>query len=205
MLFIVGLALLLCAKAFQMEIPVNGFRCVTEEVFEGQVVHGIYGLAPGAQLNGRQLEFKVFDDEGEELLVSEIKEGETKNKYALTPDNDGDLDFCFVDTTAMGSKVPLMVTLDITVGFNDKQQTPLAGKDKISHTEEMVDDAHKSAYYIIEYLQECQKIEYHRRDINEATNSRTMWFSILTMIIVVLLTLFQVNSLKNFFLRRKLI
>ncbi|EDR26913.1 transmembrane protein Tmp21 precursor, putative [Entamoeba dispar SAW760] len=192
--------------AFTMEIPTNGFRCVSEEVFEGQVVHGVYGIVEGTSLAGRTIEFKVFDEEGEELLVKALQEGETKNKYALTPDDDGDIDFCFVDTVTDKSVTgPVIVSLDINVGFNSKNMPKFADKEKISHTEELVDEAHKSAFYIIEYLQECQKIEYQRRDINEAANASTLWFAIIIIVVVILLTLWQVRSLKAFFLRRKLI
>ncbi|KAL7713260.1 Transmembrane protein tmp21 [Entamoeba marina] len=187
-----------------MEIPVNGYRCVSEEVFEGQVIHGVYGVASGS-VEGRSLEFKVFDEDGNELLANEITRSDTKSKYALTPDDDGDLDLCFIDATNRRSLSPIIVTLEIHTGFNTKNPQSLAGKEKITHTEELVDEAHRSAYHILEYLQECQKIEFKRRDINEATNSRTLWFSIIIIIAVVVLTFWQIRSLKSYFIRRKLI
>ena len=90
--------------SFKIEIPVNGYRCVSEEAFEGQIVHGKYSMAEGFTLQGREMEFKIFDEEGEEKFAKKLSDGE-KGSYALTPDDDGDLDFCFIDTSLFYSKI----------------------------------------------------------------------------------------------------
>ena len=205
MIQIVLLLLISVSNAIMMDIPANSYRCISEDVFEGQVIHGTFGLAEGSNLYHRTVTFKIFGEQGQELLVEEIKENHPKNKFAFTPDEEAMVDFCFVDTSKNSGNVPIRVYVDIKTGFQEKVSTNYAPKMTIDNIEEYVDASFKSANYIVEYLKECQKIEYERRDMNEAINARTLWFSIIIIIIVIAFTFIQGRVLRSFFLRRKLI
>ena len=193
-------------NAISFDIPVNDYRCISEEAFEGQVIHGTYSIPDDINLSGRSITFKIFGEQGTELFVDELKDTQRKNSFAFTPDEESVIDFCFVDKSINRHINKIRVSLDVHTGFQTKTSTAnLATKDTVTNIEETVDQAFKSANYIVEYIQECQKMEYKRRDTNEMINSLTMWFSIGIMAIVVALTFIQVKWLKAFFLRRKLI
>ena len=197
--------LLELSQSIQFKIPVNGFRCVTELVYEGQIVHGHFGLKKEQQLNQRTLSFKIFNQQGEILLQEELQEGNEKNKFAFTPEQEGSWDFCFIDQTEQRKAEELTIILDIKLGFQENVKYNYAKKETVEKTEYTIDECYKSSHYITEYIQECRKIEYERRDMNESINAFTLWSSIIIIIFVVVSTLWQMRSLKTFFLRRKLI
>ena len=163
------------STAFIFEVPTNGFRCISEEGFDKERLAGIYSIPENEDSQYRTLALKIFRGKDNR---EELFSG------VFDPDH-GEQQF--------------------EIRFENIVVKKFAGKEKIGGVAEKVETALTASQTLKDYVDKCKHLYDTRRGINEKTNSVTMWFAIFIMIIVIASTVYQVTSLKRFFLRRKMI
>ena len=192
------------STAFIFEVPTNGFRCISEEGFDKERLAGIYSIPENEDSQYRTLALKIFrgKDNREELFsgVFDPDHGEQQFGAVFSGDFDS-LDICVIDSADRRNLQPVKVE----IRFENIVVKKFAGKEKIGGVAEKVETALTASQTLKDYVDKCKHLYDTRRGINEKTNSVTMWFAIFIMIIVVASTVYQVTSLKRFFLRRKMI
>ncbi|EKE37650.1 hypothetical protein ENUP19_0341G0065 [Entamoeba nuttalli] len=190
---------------FIMEVPTNGFRCISDEGFDKERAAGTYRLAEGQSLDKRQVVFKIFRGEKDRTEIFSADFDDTKKPREFGALYNEDLDklyFCVIDSANSRGIDPVRVEINFETG---KVENNFVGKDKIDTVSDKVDDALKNSEAIKEYVDKCKKLYDTRRGLNEATNSMTLWMMILVICAVIGSTLYQLRSMKQFFLRRKLV
>ena len=196
--------LITLSMGFIMEIPTNGFRCITEEGFDKERIAGIYAIPEGEDSKQRTLALKIFrGKENREELFSGIFDpdfGEQQFGAVFSGDLDS-LDFCVIDSADRRNLNPIKVE----IRFENIVVKKFAGKEQIGGVAEKVESALLTSQTIKEYVDKCKALYDSRRGINEKTNAVTLWTMIFVICVVIGSTVYQVTSLKRFFLRRKMI
>jgi|EP00161_Ancyromonas_sigmoides_P000603 hypothetical protein len=210
------LAAPLAAVALQFDVPVDKTRCLGEEIVAGELVVGDFFVfkekwhPSGDDTSLTYVDLKITDPNGGEVYArpKATEAGRFTFKGALT----GDHEFCFTAYLRQDATVPehyalirRRVALHLRVGLEAKDYSNVAKKENLKPLEVEIRKVLDRAATINAMVDEMKVREEEMRTLNEETNSRVMWFSLLSIAALVTLSVFQVYSLKSFFIKKKLI
>lgn len=171
-------------------------------MYSNQLAVGEYEIS---SLSGTTVDMTIKDTKGHIAFTRDNIDG--KGKFAVTSDLADFYELCFTYSSSNPDPSQLMpreVYVDYRVGVEAKQYDP-ASEDKLSQLERdltRIEDITESIITDFAYL---KKREKEMRDTNESTNNRLFYQTITSVIILLVLTTWQILYLRTFFKARKLI
>jgi len=209
-----GIFVIVCALLYigvfvdsiKLEVPNNGVeRCFAELFAPDTLITGAVDIFPAS--DSMTLSMKITETaEGGDApnLLTERKEIATHTSFSFTSQVDHEYLFCFKDTPRGSGMVQNRI---ITVVWSDKTKdtTELAKKENLKPIEyelEKMEELVKRLKSDFDYMKDREALH---RDTNESTNSRVVWLSILSILIVASLGVAQIYYFKSYFKSKKLI
>jgi len=185
-------------------------KCIQEDVQKDVLVVGTYTV--DFEVNNHQNEFEVdleiTDGKANRLYQ---KTQATNGKFAFTSDDYDTFNICFNQKPINGDDLHLQppplsrITLDVKLGVEAKSYADIAKAEHLSNMELELRRLEDLAESIVNDFAQMKQSEETHRDTNESTNERMLHFSILSMICLLLLAVWQVIYLKSYFKQKKLI
>lgn len=185
----------------RFELAPNTKRCLKHEIYANQLAVGEYEIST---VQDTIVDMTITDSKGYKALKRENIDG--KGKFAVTSDDTDYYDLCFTYSSTLPSTQlpPREVYLDFRVGAEAKQYDPI-DNDKLSELEKDLTRIEDLTQAIITDFAHLRKREREMRNTNESTNMRLFYQTILSIIILIVLTTWQVLYLRTYFKTRKLI
>ncbi|KAL9321479.1 hypothetical protein ACSQ67_013318 [Phaseolus vulgaris] len=191
------------SRALWLTIPPSGTKCVSEEIHSNIVVVVHYSVVTSAYVDSPNatISAKVSSPYGNELHhMDGIKVG----NFAFTSRESGLYLACFwVARNERGGDV--VVDLDWKTGIAAKDWDSVAKREKIQGVELELKKLEGSVESIHENLMFLRGREAEMRNVSEATNTRVMWFSFLSLGVCIAVSVLQLLHLKRYFHKKKLI
>lgn len=189
------LALAQRCTATQFWVDPESSRCIAEELPERALLTGDYSIEPTVGFEGH---IKVLGP-----LDSILFEKTTADPhhFAVTSVSSGIHKICFYNAGNIRRKV----TVAMRKGLEVDEHSAMARKDDVAQIEKQLDKMREMAVQIKEEMIYMRGREEEMRDTNESTNTRVLWFNIMTLSILVVMGLWQIHYLKRFFQMKKLI
>ncbi|CAI7898938.1 unnamed protein product [Closterium sp. NIES-53] len=183
-------------------------KCLGEEIQEGTLVVGTYSIVKHDSHGNRldetgRVTAKVTSPYGHQLHWQDsVEEGH----FGFTTKETGQYMACFWLPVDHPQEIhSVMVELEWKIGVAAKDWGKIAKKDKLDGIAlelRKLDEAVRSIRGEMAYF---RKRESDMRDLNEVTNSRVAWLSIVSLLVCVSLAALQLWHLKAFFERKKLL
>lgn len=200
-----ALALALAARAalgVQFDIRRRADKCLSDEVAQGSLVVVHYNVI-GAARGKTGVALAVKDPRGR--LLKQDPDVDTSDddihKVTFLAEEGGSYSVCFVNA----NDAPARVLLDFKHGVEAKDYAEVAKREhlmpvekELRKMEDTVDEIHREMLYMRER-------EAAMRNTNESTNSRVLWFSFFSIVVLLAMGVWQVMYLKKFFKSKKLI
>lgn len=177
-------------------------KCLKQEMYANQLALGEFEIS---SLPGTMVDLTIKDSQGHIAYTRDNIDG--KGKFAVTSDNSDYYELCFTYTSSPLENVqlaPREVYIDYRVGAEAKQYEA-ADTDKLSDLERDLNKIESLTNSMIIDFAHLKKREREMRDTNASTNTRLFYQSITSVIILLVLTAWQVLYLRTFFRARKLI
>ncbi|KAL6964371.1 hypothetical protein U1Q18_035426 [Sarracenia purpurea var. burkii] len=198
--------LLPAGDAIWLNLPATGTKCVSEEIQNNVVVLADYVVVSEDYTHpSPSISVKVTSPYGNNL---HHQENVTHGQFAFTTSEGGNYLACFwVDGHHQGGGAAgaVSVSLDWKTGIAAKDWESVARKEKIEGLELELRKLEGAVEAIHENLLYLRSKEAEMRTVSEATNSRVAWFSIMSLGICIVVSVFQLWYLKRFFQKKKLI
>lgn len=182
------------------ELLPNTRKCLREEVQKDVLVTGEFEFS---EVNGQRTDLTVMDIKGHVLVNNEDK---NKGKFAFTTDDYEVFEICAI------SKVPQnlrgqkhQVELTVKMGLEAKNYESLGEAARLKPLEVELKRLEDLSEAIVQDFAYMRQREEEMRDTNESTNSRVLYFSVLSMLCLIALATWQVLYLRRFFKAKKLI
>lgn len=206
-IFVAFFALFTClASALHFDIPATTKPeqfCVRDFVSEGQLVVIDLNI-DGSAGDGQTLNLYVRDSVGNEYRRKKGLVGEVR--VAFTAPSTTSFDVCLENVASYsGRSMSRAVELDIESGSQARDWNMISASEKLKPIEVELRRIEELADEIVDELTYLKNREERLRDTNESTNRRVRNFSILVIIVLVSLGLWQINYLKNYFKAKHII
>eukprot|EP01006_Ploeotia_vitrea_P019494 TRINITY_DN516_c0_g1_i1.p2 TRINITY_DN516_c0_g1~~TRINITY_DN516_c0_g1_i1.p2 ORF type:complete len:223 (+),score=106.75 TRINITY_DN516_c0_g1_i1:39-671(+) len=184
-------------SALQFYLGMMEEKCLSEDVSKNELIVGDFVVTPGSRTHNDVI-VRVTGPSNQILYQ---KEGTAEGKFAFTTNEIGEYKVCF-SNMAMSQKT---IKFSFKTGVNAKDYTTVAKKDNLKPLEvelRRLEDTTAAIHEELLYMREREEV---MRNTNESTHSRVLWFSVLSMVILVSLSTAQIFYLKSYFRKRKLI
>ena len=182
------------------KLPVNGEKCLKEEIHANKLVTGEYEVT---EYQGVKVSLKVTDTKSHILYQNADAK---KGKFAFTTDSFDMFQICFSSVASFRGKLqPHDVHLQMKRGIEAKNYEEVAKAEQLKPLEvelRRLEDLSVDIVHAFSYMKEREE---EMKDTNESTNSRVLYFSIFSMLCLVGLATWQVLYLRKFFKSKKLI
>ncbi|KAK4773264.1 hypothetical protein SAY87_028283 [Trapa incisa] len=206
------LCLITCAQvgeAIWLTIPSSGTKCISEEIQNNIIVLADYYIVEdeNAHLHhfcpGRNLRFlPVTSPYGNNLHHNEnVMHGQ----FALTTTEAGNYVACFWTNGQGQEGVGLTVGVDWKIGVAAKDWDSIAKKEKIEGVELELRKLESAVEAVRNNLIYLKDREANMREVSETTNARVVWFSIMSLGVCIVVSIFQLWYLRIYFQKKKLI
>lgn len=199
----IGLAVLIqICRAIRFNLQPDTRKCLKNEMYANQLAVGEYDIA---DIPDSVVDVEITDSKGHTAFKRENINGH--GKYAFSSDVADLYDICFryVASAAPASKpMPREVSFDMRIGSEAKEYDA-DEQDKFSELERQLNRVEDLTNSIIVDYAYLKKREAEMRDTNESTNRRLFYQAVTSVIILLVLTTWQVLYLRTFFRARKLI
>ncbi|KAL3700934.1 hypothetical protein R1sor_018956 [Riccia sorocarpa] len=190
----------LMVDALRFEVPAASTKCLAEDIQPNVLVLGDYSVVSAGDASHR-ITVKVTSPYGQQLYFQDSVQS---GQFGFTTKEGGSYMACFWMQNAPPS-LTISVDLDWKTGAAAKDWDDIAKKDKLEgmelelrRLEEEIEAIHSEMLYL-------KDREKEMRDLNETTNSRVAWFSIMSLFICLSVAGWQLWHLKSFFERKKLL
>lgn len=191
------------AGAVLISLPTSGTKCVSEEIQPNVVVLADYAVVPEEETGSDRptISVKVTSPYGNTLHQ---KEKITSDQFAFTTSEAGNYLACFwVDSGDKSGRAS--VSLDWRMGIAAKDWDTVARKEKIEGVELELRKLEAQVQAIHQNLLYLKSREAEMREVSETTNARVAWFSIMSLGLCIVVSIWQLWHLKSFFQKKKLI
>lgn len=181
-------------NGYFITVDAHSEECFFEEVEKGTAMGLVFETSEGGFLD---IDIKVLDPDGKIIYQGER---ESNGKFTFSASKTGVYTYCFGNQ--MSSMTPKTVMFNMEVG-----EPPSADHEEGDHNslESMIDGL-KSALKGVKHEQEYMTVRDRiHHDINEATNSRVVLWSVFEALVLITMTVGQVYYLKRFFEVRRVI
>lgn len=203
LLFVV--AALACATSFAVQFDVRRHveKCLSDEVAQGNLVVIHYNLVGGGIKGKSGVSVSITDPQRKYLKQDPDIDmsADDIHKYTFHADVGGSYSVCFFNSNDKAARV----VLDFKHGVEAKDYSEVAKREhlmpvekELRKMEDTVDEIHREMLYMRER-------EAAMRNTNESTNSRVLWFSFFSIVVLLGMGVWQVLYLKKFFKSKKLI
>lgn len=189
------LGLVACVGATQFWVEPQSTRCISEELPEKALFTGDYSIEPTADFAGS---VKVLGPLDAVLFERQTSD---PHHFSVTSETMGVHKVCLNNESPIRRRV--VITLRKGLEVDDHSQ--IARKDHVEQIEKQLDRMREMAMAIKEEMIYMRGREEEMRDTNESTNTRVLWFNIMTLTIIGAMGLWQIYYLKRFFQMKKLI
>ncbi|DAZ94798.1 TPA: hypothetical protein N0F65_002411 [Lagenidium giganteum] len=186
----------------QFDVRRRAEKCLSDEVAQGSLVVIHYNVIGTQQ--GKSGVSIVITDPLRKYLKQDSNidtSSDDIHKFSFHADAGGSYSVCFFNS----NDNPVRVMLDFKHGVEAKDYTEVAKREhlmpvekELRKMEDTVDEIHREMLYMRER-------EAAMRSTNESTNSRVLWFSFLSIVVLLAMGVWQVFYLKKFFKSKKLI
>eukprot|EP00162_Nutomonas_longa_P009958 comp19607_c0_seq1/m.37500 comp19607_c0_seq1/g.37500 ORF comp19607_c0_seq1/g.37500 comp19607_c0_seq1/m.37500 type:complete len:220 (-) comp19607_c0_seq1:52-711(-) len=215
--FLVLLSFASVIQGLQFFIPYDTTKCVAQEVEAGELIVGDVFVFKeswhpnGESTNAMKINVKVTDPTGVEKEYRQNVQESTR--FTFKSERTGDYEVCFENKPAENasryrdyvSSMKVKVSIHMKVGVEAKDYSNIAKKEHLKPLEVELRKTLDTATSVTKMVEEMKAREEKMRDLNEETNSRVMWFSIMSIAILIALGIWQIYELKKFFIKKKLI
>lgn len=192
----------LSLEAVQFDVRRKTEKCLSDEVAKGSLVVIHYNLIGTPK--GRS-DVSIFITDPQRKYLKQDPNIDTSAddifKFSFNADQDGSYHVCFYNANDKSVRV----MLDFKHGVEAKDYTEVAKREhlmpvekELRKMEDTVDEIHREMLYMRER-------EAAMRNTNESTNSRVLWFSFFSIVVLLAMGVWQVIYLKKFFKSKKLI
>jgi hypothetical protein len=198
-LFVVYLCL---ANAVQFDVRRRSGKCLSDEVAHGSLVVIHYDVI--GTVKGKTDVSIVITDPVQKIIKHDSNIDTTSediHKFTFVADAGGSYSVCFFNN----NDNPIRIMLDFKHGVEAKDYAEVAKREhlmpvekELRKMEDTVDEIHREMLYMRER-------EAAMRNTNESTNSRVLWFSFFSIVVLLGMGVWQVMYLKKFFKSKKLI
>ena len=203
-----GLVFLLAASAHAINFFLleGSEKCFIMDLTAGSVILGEYNLVdplPADAAETAAAALKVSDPNALLLLTRAVR---GPGKFSFTSQLQGPHRICVTSPSAgwFGTVKKSRFSLKLDTTNDNLAHDKIVSKDEIHHLKDI-------STQIVTRLQEVEKgQEYSRekeakfRDESEDINSRIMWFTIFQTLIILIAGVWQILSLRSFFISRKI-
>mmetsp|Transcript_35687 Transcript_35687/g.43028 ORF Transcript_35687/g.43028 Transcript_35687/m.43028 type:complete len:212 (+) Transcript_35687:80-715(+) len=172
-------------------------KCVLEEMNSN-----VLALLDFESVDGTPISVKLEDPFGTVLWTSEDT---PKGQYGFTTKTKGDFKVCFTRTDPTVDHTSHKIRLDWKTGVAASDWDNLASKEHMEIMAFTLRELETEITRIHEGMLYMRSREAEMRDLSESTNARVAWLSVLSLSTCILLSVWQVFYLKNFFMRKKLL
>ncbi|WVQ78145.1 endoplasmic reticulum vesicle protein 25 [Cryptococcus sp. DSM 104549] len=155
----------------------------------------------------QRVDIEILDgsERGNVYLSKKDIKGETR--LAITTHENADVGVCLTNhwEGSGNPKAVRSVELDVDIGADAIDYNAIANQESLSILEVEMRKLEAVAREIVEEMGYLQKREMRMRDTNESTNERVKVFSVLIIVGIVALGVWQLVHLRSFFKRKYLI
>lgn len=173
--------------------------CIRDFVGEDQLVV-INIKTDGRQGDGQQLNLVVVDSLGNEYRrKNDIGE---KTRVTFTSSHSVAFDVCFtnyLESKAKYSHLAREIELDIESGAAARDWNAIQASEKLKPNEVELRRIEEMTGEIVNELQYLKRREERMRDTNESTNSRVKYFSLIIILCLIGLGVWQIQYLRHYF------
>ncbi|RLN59797.1 hypothetical protein BBJ29_003920 [Phytophthora kernoviae] len=167
--------------AVQFEVKRKGEKCLSDEVAQGSLVVVHYNVIGGVR--GQSNVALSITDPLRKFLKQDANidtSSDDIHKFSFTADAGGNYAVCFANS----NDKPVRVMMDFKHGVEAKDYTEVAKREhlmpvekELRKMEDTVDEIHREMLYMRER-------EAMMRNTNESTNSRVLWFSFFSIVVL---------------------
>ena len=204
----VGFFLILLSSTYAIHfyLPEGSEKCFLLDLPVSTVVLGNYNLLdlpPGDQPT-QGVNLRVLDSKGYPIVARLVR---SPGKFSFTSQESGQHKVCLAPTSTswFGTTRKLRFELKMDNTKDEISHEHLASKEQLGHLEEIVTNLNERLGDIIKQQEYSREKEALFKDESEEINSRIMLFTVVQTIIILVSGLWQIWSLRNFFISRKLI
>mmetsp|Transcript_16440 Transcript_16440/g.22720 ORF Transcript_16440/g.22720 Transcript_16440/m.22720 type:complete len:226 (-) Transcript_16440:115-792(-) len=175
-----------------------GAKCILEEMNQGVLV-----LLEFSTADGTLLAVKLEDPMGSVLWTPDPTAGA---HFGFTTEHAGDYTICFTKADpGAGGAISHKVKLEWKTGVAATDWDNIAKRDRVDAMAMSLRELEAEIKEIHEGMLYLRQREEEMRDLNESTNARVAWLSVLSLGICVGMSTWQLFYLKRFFVRKKLL
>lgn len=197
----VGLCVLHTVSCLEFDM-MQAKKCIMEEINANVIVVGDYsGVSKSNPEKLVALNVKVEDPKG---VVIYNQASQVSGQFAFTSKVSGDYKACFTAPdveTALDTKI----RLDWKTGVAATDWEEIAKKENLDAMATELRKLEVTVKTIHNEMLHLRKREEEMRDLNEATNDRVAFFSIVSLCVCVVLAGWQLWHLRSFFHRKKIL
>jgi len=204
---LLALSLLAVSHAVKIVVVPGEQRCIREEYRPDTLVSGSVKVTPAVP--DLQLQFTILD----KSLGTGVHENRdvAENTFAFTTPSgpETEYEFCFTESWKQGAAQTYTgrrtVFFEAHLGDKHRDYEALAKKENLKPLEielMKLEDVVMQVEHEFRYMKER---EARHRNTNESTNARVAYMSFASLIILVMLGLWQIFYLKRYFQKKKII
>lgn len=180
----------------------NSRKCLREELRENILVKGVYEVTP---VDNQQVDYVVRDSKNHILAQ---KEDISSGKFTFSVENYDIFEICFsskVSSNEYHQGAVQEVFVDIKTGVEAKSYEGIAESFKLKPLEMDLKRLEDFSEAIVLEFKDMKMRADEMRNTNESTNKRVLYFSLFSMICLIMLATWQVFYLRRYFKAKKLI
>eukprot|EP00241_Pyramimonas_parkeae_P011533 CAMPEP_0114254764 /NCGR_PEP_ID=MMETSP0058-20121206/17178_1 /TAXON_ID=36894 /ORGANISM="Pyramimonas parkeae, CCMP726" /LENGTH=205 /DNA_ID=CAMNT_0001369055 /DNA_START=51 /DNA_END=668 /DNA_ORIENTATION=+ len=187
----------LIVDALEFDLVDMAVKCIMEETNSDVLV-----LLEYSSVDGANISVKLEDPSGAVVwAVDDTREG----THGFTTKTVGDYKVCFSKADPSTGAGTHKVKLDWKTGVAATDWDNIAKREKVDAMAMSLRELEAEIKEIHEGMLYLRMREEQMRDLNEATNSRVAWLSVLSLGICIGMSMWQLFYLKRFFMRKKLL
>lgn len=177
--------------------------CVRDFVSEGQLV--VVDIDSDGQVgDGQTLNLYIRDSTGNEYR--RVRDFAGKVRVPFTAGSSSSFDVCVENIAKYkGQTMTRSVQLDVETGAEARDWEKISAAEKLKPLEVELRRVEELADEVVDELAYLKNREERLRDTNESTNDRVKNFSLLVIIVLVSMGLWQINYLRNYFKTKHII
>eukprot|EP00050_Salpingoeca_kvevrii_P007636 m.297508 g.297508 ORF g.297508 m.297508 type:complete len:210 (+) comp13624_c0_seq1:188-817(+) len=202
---LVLLAVCALAHSLSFDLDAESHLCLQEDVHKGVLVVGEYDISDD-ELGTMMVNLEITDSRGHPVYR---KEDASKGKFAFTSDDYDVFEICFNsemhDDSHAQPDQHRVITLDLKLDADARNYDELAKASKLKPMEIELKRLEDLAESIVQDFARMKQREIEHRDTNESTNERMLTFSVISMLCLLALAVWQVLYLKRYFKSKNLI
>ncbi|XP_025203385.1 transmembrane emp24 domain-containing protein bai-like isoform X2 [Melanaphis sacchari] len=200
-LLMIYLSLLSIGSSIRWHMQPNNRKCLREELRENILIKGEYEVT---QVDNQQVDYVIKDSKNH--ILSQ-KEDISSGKFTFSVENYDVFEICFI-SKSLNSEYPGTVQeifVDIKTGIEAKNYEGVAEAYKLKPLEMDLKRLEDFSEAIVLEFKDMRIRADEMRNTNETTNKRVFYFSLFSMLCLLILATWQVCYLRRYFKAKKLI